>query len=131
MRDNERILNQKDEKRSIFRPVICGVAAVCVLIGLLIWFGLKKPELFGKIRDLSITLIIFFILIFNTAAAVLFFFLSSQIGSAKTALEKILSSADGKVEELADKSIDVLERILEPFVRIETEKAGITNERKD
>ena len=125
MRDNEKILNREDEKRNIFRPVICAVAAVCLLIGLLIWFGVKKPELFGKMRDLAVVLVIFFFFIINTAAAVLFFILSSRIGSARDALDKAITFADGKVEELADKVADILRMILEPFIRAESEKAGI------
>ena len=125
MRDNEKILNQKDVKKSIFLPVLFAAAAVCLLIGLLIFFGVKDPELFDKIRDLAVTLIVLVFLVINTAAAVLFFILSPKINGARTSLDQILSSADGKVEELADKVIVVLKKILEPFITVKTEKAGV------
>ena len=137
MRENEKILNQEDDKKNIDVPVRCAVIGVCLLIGLLIWFGVKDPELFGKIRDFCITLIVFLLFLINTAAAILFFFLtplffwppafflSSRIGSARTALDQALTNADGKVEELADKTIIILKKILEPFIKVKAEKAGI------
>ena len=133
MRENEKILNEKDDSKSIYTPVFWAVAAVCILVGLLVWFGIKKPELFGKMRDLMLVLILLVFFIFNTAVAVLFFFLSSRIGSARTALDKLLSSADGKVEELADKTVVVLQKILEPFVKTEERRAGLLSvfSRKD
>ena len=125
MRENEKILNEKDDNNSVYTPVLWAVTGVLILIGLLVWFGMKQPELFGKIRDLMIVLILFVFFIFNTAVAVLFFFLASRIDSARTVLDKAITTADGKVEELADKTVGVLAKILEPFVNIETKRAGI------
>ncbi len=125
MRDNEEILNKKDDKRNIYTPIIWAAAAVLILLGLLIWFGIKQPVLFNNLRDLVLTIILFLLFIIGGATAVIFFILAARINSARTGLDEIISKADGKVEELADKTVIVLQKILEPFIKAETDKAGI------
>ena len=127
MREKEKLLNQNDDKQNISVPVFWSVAAVCILIGLLIWFGIKNPNVFSNVRDLTITLIAFLFFVISTALAVLFFYLSSRISDAKAAIDQAMTKADGKVEELGDKITEILKQILEPVFDTKSKKAGILN----
>ena len=125
MREEEKIRNQRDEKQDIVTPVIWAAAAVCAIIGLFIWFGIKQPNLFNNIRDLVLTLILFLVFIFNTVVAIFSFLIAGRLNNARDQLDKAITAGDGKVEELADKTVILLGKILEPFINIESSKAGI------
>ncbi len=127
MKDEELIKNKADDKKNIYRPVCISVAVFIAIIAILIWVGVSKQYLYNNIRDFIITANVFLLFIINAAIAVLCFFLASRIDDAKVEINRVLSEADGKVEELADKIIDILKKILEPFIAMRSRSAGIVN----
>ncbi len=127
MRDNEKIRNISDDKQNIYKPVIIVTIILAVVIGCFIWFGIKNPNVFSNVRDLTITLIAFLFFVISTALAVLFFYLSSRISDAKAAIDQAMTKADGKVEELGDKITEILKQILEPVFDTKSKKAGVLN----
>ena len=127
MRDNEKIRNISDDKQNIYKPVMIVTLILAVVIGCFIWFGIKNPNVFSNVRDLTITLIAFLFFVISTALAVLFFYLSSRISDAKAAIDQAMTKADGKVEELGDKITEILKQILEPVFDTKSKKAGVLN----
>ena len=127
MRDNEKIRNISDDKQNIYKPVVIVTLILAVVIGCFIWFGIKNPNVFSNVRDLTITLITFLFFVISTALAVLFFYLSSRISDAKAAIDQAMTKADGKVEELGDKITEILKQILEPVFDTKSKKAGVLN----
>ena len=127
MRDNEKIRNISDDKQNIYKPVVIVTLILAVVIGCFIWFGIKNPNVFSNVRDLTITLIAFLFFVISTALAVLFFYLSSRISDAKAAIDQAMTKADGKVEELGDKITEILKQILEPVFDTKSKKAGVLN----
>ena len=125
MRDNEKVRNVSDDKQNVYKPVIIVTLILAIVIGCFIWFGIKNPNVFSNIRDLTITLIAFLFFIIGTVLAVLFFNLSSRIEDARTAIDQAMDKADGKVEELGGKISEILIKILEPVLDTKSRKAGI------
>lgn len=125
MRDNEKVRNVSDDKQNVYKPVIIVTLILAIVIGCFIWFGIKNPNVFSNIRDLTITLIAFLFFIIGTVLAVLFFYLSSRIEDARTAIDQAMDKADGKVEELGGKISEILIKILEPVLDTKSRKAGI------
>ena len=125
MRDNEKVRNVSDDKQNVYKPVIIVTLILAIVIGCFIWFGIKNPNIFSNIRDLTITLIAFLFFIIGTVLAVLFFYLSSRIEDARTAIDQAMDKADGKVEELGGKISEILIKILEPVLDTKSRKAGI------
>lgn len=125
MRENEQRLNKRDERKQIELPVLLSVLALAVLAGILVWLAVREPNALSGIRDLLITLIVFLSFVIGIALAVLFFWLSSRLGGAREAIDKVLSQADGKTEELAEKITDILRSILNPFIEIGAGSAGV------
>lgn len=125
MRENEKKLNREYDKKHIDTPVLVSVGILVVFIGILIWLAICHPEALYGIRDLLITLSVLLLFIIGAALTVLFFWLSSRLGGAKDAIDRIASQADGKTEELAEKITDVFRSILEPFIEAGARSAGI------
>lgn len=125
MRDDEKIRNEDDNKKNIYRPIIIVTIILLVIIGVFIWFGLKNPVIFRNIRDMIITLGAVILFIIGAAVAVLCFFLSSRINDAMVQLDEALSDADGKIEELGDKVTEILMKILMPVFNMKSNEAGI------
>ena len=127
MREDEKIRNLSDDKQNIYKPIIIAAIILALLIGCYIWFGIKNPNVFSNIRDLTITVFAFLFFIVSTVLAVLFFYLSGRIEDAKKEIDKAMNKADGKVEELGDKITEILIKILEPVFDTTSKKAGILN----
>lgn len=125
MRENEKKLNLADDKKSIQTPVGLA-AAVFILLGcFLAWLAVKKPEALSGLRDLLITLFVFLLFVIGIVLTVLMFLLSSRIDGAKVKIDEVISSADGKTEELADKITEILKSILNPFIEAKSRNSGI------
>ena len=125
MRENEKKLNLADDKKSIQTPVGLA-AAVFILLGcFLAWLAVKKPEALAGLRDLLITLFVFLLFVIGIVLTVLMFLLSSRIDGAKVKIDEVVSSADGKTEELADKITEILKSILNPFIEAKARNSGI------
>ena len=125
MRDNEKIKNQTDDKSNIYKPILIVTVVLVVIIGCYIWLGVKKPVIFGNIRDLTITLIFFVLFVINTVLAVLFFIFAARIENAKEKIDEVMTNADGKVEEAGDQITIILKKILEPVFESSANNAGI------
>ena len=125
MRENEKKLNLADDKKSIQTPVGLA-AAVFILLGcFLAWLAVKKPEALSGLRDLLITLFVFLLFVIGIVLTVLMCLLSSRIDGAKVKIDEVISSADGKTEELADKITEILKSILNPFIEAKSRNSGI------
>lgn len=125
MRENEQRLNKTDERKEINTPVLLSVLAIAVLAGILVWLAVRHPDVLSGIRDLLITLVVFLCFIIGAALTVLLFWLSSRLGGAKGAIDNVLSQADGKTEEIADKITEILRSILNPFIEAGSSAAGV------
>ena len=125
MREYEKNLNIQDDRKNISTPVWAAAALVVVLVGVMIWFGIRNPVIFGNIRDLLITMAAVVLFIISTALAILCFFLACKLSGSRKQVDESLASADGKVEELAVKIEEILRKILNPFIEAESKKAGI------
>lgn len=124
MRDNEKIKNVQDDKKNIERPVICAAIILVVIIGVMIWLGIRNPDVFSTVRDFLITFTALFFFILGLALSILCFLLSSKIDDAKIKIDEAVIAADGKVVELGEKVEDILKKILEPVIQAESETAG-------
>ena len=122
MRENEKKLNVQDDENNISTPVFWVTALVVILVGVMIWFGIKNPDIFSDLRNLLITLVSITLFILGAAAAVLCFFLASRLKDARKQVDEGLSTADGKVEEIAVLIEDLLRKILEPFISAKSKK---------
>ena len=125
MRENEKKLNVQDDENNISTPVFWVTALVVILVGVMIWFGIKNPDIFSDLRNLLITLVSITLFILGAAAAVLCFFLASRLKDARKQVDEGLSTADGKVEEIAVLIEDLLRKILEPFISAKAKTAGV------
>lgn len=125
MRENEKKLNEIEDQNNVNRPVIWVVVCLVLLVGVMVWFGIKDPAIFSDISNLVICLFALVFFLLGSVVAFLCFYLSSRIDNAKSEIDKLLTLADGKVEELADKIIILLKKILEPFVEVSAKTAGI------
>ena len=125
MRDNEKIKNSQDDRINVERPVILITCGLIAIIGIMVCLGIRNPVIFSTVRDFLITFAALFIFIISAALAILCFFLSSRINNAKIKLDELLTSADGKVEELGEKIEEILKKIIEPVIKTESKTAGI------
>ena len=124
MRENEKKLNMADDRKNIQTPVWIAAAVFILLAGFLAWLAVKMPGAVSGIRDLLITLFVFLLFVIGIVLTVLMFFLSSRIDSAKIRIDEVISSADGKTEELADRITDILRSILNPFIEAKSRGSG-------
>lgn len=127
MREDEKIRNLSDDRQNVYKPIIIVTVVLAILIGCFIWFGVKNPNVFSNVRDLTITLFAFVFFVINTVLAVLFFYLSGRLEYSKKEIDQAMNKADGKVEELGDKISEILVKILEPVFDTTSKKAGILN----
>ena len=125
MRENEKKLNLADDQKNIQTPVWLAAAAFVLLAGFLAWLAVKKPGAVSGIRDLLITLFVFLLFVIGIVLTVLMIFLSSRIDGAKVKIDEVLSTADGKTEELADKITEILRSILNPFIEAKSRGSGL------
>ena len=124
MRENEKKLNIADDQKNIQTPVWLAAVVFVILAGVLAWLAVKKPEAVASIRDLLITLFVFLLFVIGIILTALMFFLSSRIDGAKVKIDEVVSTADGKTEELADKITDILRSILNPFIEAKSKSSG-------
>ncbi len=124
MREKEKKLNIQDDEENISTPIFWAAVIVVILVGIMIWFGIKNPVIFGNLRDLLITLVSAVLLIIGIALAILCFFLASRLDGARKQVDESLSKADGKVEELAVKIEEILRKILDPFIQAKSKTTG-------
>ena len=103
MRESEKIKNMQDDKKHIDRPVIWVTAILIVIIGIMIWFGVRNPVVFSAIRDFLITFLALLFFILGVALSVLCFLLISKINIAKIKIDEAVTFADGKVVVLGEK----------------------------
>lgn len=126
MRETEINKNKEEETKQIRYPVWIAFFAVFILTAVMIWFGVKDPVLFAKLRDLLISLTAVFLFVIGAALAVLFFILAGKVRESRNSIDNAMSQADGKVEELADKITEIMKTILKPFIQVQSNKAGIS-----
>ncbi|MBQ4513584.1 MAG: hypothetical protein II969_11375 [Anaerolineaceae bacterium] len=124
MRESEKIKNMQDDKKHIDRPVIWVTAILIVIIGIMIWFGVRNPVVFSAIRDFLITFLALLFFILGVALSVLCFLLISKINIAKIKIDEAVTFADGKVVVLGEKIEEILKQILEPVIKAQSETAG-------
>ena len=124
MRENDKIKNREDE-RQIELPVWIAVSGIILIVAALAWFGTKQPMIINNVRDFIITFIAVLFFLIGTVLAILFFILASKLGDAREKIDDILTKADGKTEELADKITDVFRSILQPFIEVKSGRSGI------
>ena len=117
--------NYENEQKQVATPIIIVSAVLVVLVAVMIWFGIKEPAIFEDIRDLIITLTVFVMIIVTAAIAVLCFFLNSKVDDAKAQLTPLIHSADGKIEEIAEKTADVIETLMHPLVAFKAKRSSI------
>ena len=127
MREDEKIRNLSDDRQNVYKPIIIVTVVLAILIGCFILFGVKNPNVFSNVRDLTITLFAFVFFVINTVLAVLFFYLSGRLEYSKKEIDQAMNKADGKVEELGEKISEILVKILEPVFDTTSKKAGILN----
>ena len=125
MNMEDEVRQSEENEKYVDRPIVIVVAVLILIIGCLVYFGIKDKAVLICVRDLIITLFAFFLFLLGTAAAVLCFFLTGRIGSARDAISNVLKNADVKIEELAEQITDILKKILEPFVKMESKSAGL------
>ena len=119
MRETEINKNKEEETKQIRYPVWIAFFAVFILTAVMIWFGVKDPVLFAKLRDLLISLTAVFLFVICVVLAVLFFILAGKVRESRNAIDNAMSQADGKVEELADKITEIMKIILKPFIQVQ------------
>ena len=125
MRENEKKMNMADDRKSIETPVLIAAAVFVLLIGFLAWLAVKQPGAVSGIRDLLITLFVFLLFLIGIVLTVLMIILTSRIDGAKVKIDEVISSADGKTEELADKVTEILKSILDPFIEAKSRNSGL------
>ena len=125
MRENEKKLNIADDQKNIQTPVLLAALVFVLLAELLAWFAVKKPEVVSSLRDFLITLFVFLLFVIGIVLTALMFYLSSRIDDAKTKIDEVASTADGKIDELADKITDILRSILNPFIEAKSKSSGL------
>ena len=125
MRENEKKMNLADDRKSVETPVLIAAAVFVLLIGFLAWLAVKQPGAVSGIRDLLITLFVFLLFLIGIVLTVLMIILTSRIDGAKVKIDEVISSADGKTEELADKVTEILKSILDPFIEAKSRNSGL------
>lgn len=125
MRENEKKMNMADDRKSVETPVLIAAAVFVLLIGFLAWLAVKQPGAVSGIRDLLITLFVFLLFLIGIVLTVLMIILTSRIDGAKVKIDEVISSADGKTEELADKVTEILKSILDPFIEAKSRNSGL------
>ncbi|MBQ6510239.1 MAG: hypothetical protein IJI07_12265 [Flexilinea sp.] len=125
MRENEKKMNMADDQKNIHTPVWIAAAVFVLLAGFLAWLAVRKPEAVSGVRDLLITLFVFLLFVIGIVLTVLMIILSSRIDGAKVKIDEVLSKADGKTEELADKITEILRSILNPFIEAKSRNSGV------
>lgn len=125
MRENEKKMNMADDRKSVEAPVLIAAAVFVLLIGFLAWLAVKQPGAVSGIRDLLITLFVFLLFLIGIVLTVLMIILTSRIDGAKVKIDEVISSADGKTEELADKVTEILKSILDPFIEAKSRNSGL------
>ena len=125
MRENEKKMNMADDRKSVETPVLIAAAVFVLLIGFLAWLAVKQPVAVSGIRDLLITLFVFLLFLIGIVLTVLMIILTSRIDGAKVKIDEVISSADGKTEELADKVTEILKSILDPFIEAKSRNSGL------
>ena len=124
MRESEQIKNIQDNKKNIDHPVIWVAAILIIIIGMMIFLGVRNTDIFSAIRNFLITFIALLFFILGIALSVICFILSSKVNDAKIKIDEAVTSADGKVVEMGEKIEEILEQILEPVIKAQSETAG-------
>ena len=115
----------RDEKnRSVFLPLILSILIVAVLVGCFIWLGIRKPDVFASVRDFILTMFLLSFFLLGAVISVLCFLIASKIDTAILKIRELLNTADGKVEELAEKIVEILRKILDPVVAAKSKTSG-------
>ena len=114
-----------EEKKFIRLPIIITCLTLVVIIGLFVYFGVKRTDIFQSIRDLAITLVTLMLFIINLVLIILCFIITSKIDYAKIEIKMLLEKVDVEIDDLADKITKILRSILDPIIEAESKKAGL------
>ena len=114
-----------EEKKFIRLPIIITCLTLVVIIGLFVYFGVKRTDIFQSIRDLTITLVTLMLFIINLVLIILCFIITSKIDYAKIEIKMLLEKVDVEIDDLADKITKILRSILDPIIEAESKKAGL------
>ena len=125
MREEQQIRNENEDKQTIHKPVILVTVLLVILIGIMIWFGLKEPKIFSNIRDFIITFTVFIMFLIWILVAVLCIFLTSRLKDGKVKLDQVLSNADSTIVDIGEKVEGILVDILNPIMDTMSKSAGI------
>ena len=125
MRANDEKLNSEEDRKQVIRPVIAAVLVFTLLSACFVWLAVKQPNALISLRDLLVTLVIFILFVLGIILTIVFIILAGRVGGARTQIDQVLSTADGKIEELADKVTDLLRAILNPFLEMKSRSAGL------
>lgn len=125
MNTKNEVRQAKENEKYVDRPIVIVIACLILLIGCLVYFGIKDRAVLLCVRDLVITICAFLLFVLGTALAVLFFILARKVDDAKVDIAGVLKMADGKIEELAEKITDILRMILNPFIEMKSKNAGV------
>lgn len=125
MNTEKEIRQAKENEKYVDRPVAFVVAGLILIIGCLVYFGIKNRAVLLCVRDLVITICVFLLFIISTALAVLCFYLSHKIDDSKPAIRDAMKMADGKIDVLADKITEIFRMILNPFLEMKSRSAGV------
>lgn len=115
----------EEEKKFIKLPIIITCLVLVIIIGIFIYFGVNRTDIFKSVRDLTITLVTFILFIINLLMIVLCFIITSKIDVAKSEIKKLLEKVDDEIDVLADKITNILRDILNPIIKAESKKAGL------
>lgn len=115
----------EEEKKFIKLPIIITCLVLVIIIGIFIYFGVNRTDIFKSVRDLTITLVTFILFIINLLMIVLCFIITSKIDFAKSEIKKLLEKVDVEIDVLADKITNILRDILNPIIKAESKKAGL------
>lgn len=125
MNTKNEVRQAKENEKYVDRPIVIVIACLILLIGCLVYFGIKDRAVLLCVRDLVITICAFLLFVLGTALAVLCFLLARKVDDAKVDIAGVLKMADGKIEELAEKITDILRMILNPFIEMKSKNAGV------
>jgi len=115
----------EEEKKFIKLPIIITCLVLVIIIGIFIYFGVNRTDIFKSVRDFTITLVTFVLFIINLLMIVLCFIITSKIDVAKSEIKKLLEKVDVEIDVLADKITNILRDILNPIIKAESKKAGL------
>ena len=125
MNTEKEIRQAKENEKYVDRPIVFVVAGLILIIGCLVYFGIKNRAVLLCVRDLIISICAFLLFVIGLVLAILCFFLSNKIDDAKAAIADALKLADGKVEILAEKITEIFRMILNPFLEMKSRSAGV------